>query len=244
MKKYVSILMVIALVFSLAAVLSACKDDDKGDTATTPTESSSLENNNDDPFFWPTYDQTTDESGSLGSEQPVNAHPYYSTTSRPYYSSESTTSKIGAVTMQTTRAGETTTGRVGSVIVPGTTAPGGWTNPDGTPNPNNPTAPGSTATTKPGETTTAPIIDLNQYENGEVVRPATTQYERYVRNVIASGSYTMKVTASEGGETINMINYHSGMNDEIMAVASMGILQVKLRLIVKNGDYYIVFPTN
>ncbi|MCL2508343.1 MAG: hypothetical protein FWF05_04125, partial [Oscillospiraceae bacterium] len=25
---------------------------------------------------------------------------------------------------------------------------------------------------------------------------------------------------------------------------SMGILQVKLRLIVKNGDYYIVFPTN
>jgi len=241
MKKYVSIFMVAVLVISLAAFLNACKGNDGDETTTTEFDEGASINDVYSP--WTYEDITGGESVPVSDETPINLPP--TSPSSPMVPStrpvEPTTSKIGAISMETTKSGETTTGRVGAVIVPGTTAPNGLQSAGGT------TKPGTgTATTKPTvpgqtETTTAPpVIDHNQYNSaGEPIRPNQTKLEQYVINVINSGKYTMATSMVQDGVKADQVYYRDGATDEMYMKSGL----FSVRLVSRNSDYYIIFPT-
>ena len=224
MKKRVSVLSVLALVVSLAAVMTGCREPKAGENTTTESDTQAaetvsetglagfLDDLREDLSEYSTVEHTTDEHFEEEFEALTlpSAVPASATTTRRAAASATTQ----AVHRETTTAFQ-------------------FTSPSRSSTSTTKSASGSTTTTTKknaaqnvdeqtshSDTTsmTERITDshvVNVSEATEIPRPNVTYLDKFVVNVLQSGSYTMQTELKTDGYAMPMTTYANGDNFEL-----------------------------
>lgn len=272
MKKWIATILSISLVIGMAAVLHACgKPKDEPQTTATQEQSESVTG---ESVSETKFDLSEDVSNMLGEIIDPN-YSYTEVSTNEHYQEEYdaltlptavTTQPVAGTTKPHTTTNpavrETTTAfQFTSPSRTQTTKPsGGSTKPSG----ETTTTRQSAATTQPAEPETTMLADVvgsnvtpNVQDATVMPRPQVTYLDKYVVDILQSGSYTAEMEMTEEGMTMSITTYVDGddwaseipigsmLAQEMGMPASMGV--GKMRFIIKdmksNPKAYIVLPT-
>ncbi len=257
MKKWISTILSVSLVIGMAAVLHACgKPKAEPETTEPTTWSDAADGETSKSFFediWEDYEDFDDESYSY-TERTTDEHYQEEYDALTLPSAVTTQPAAGTTRAQTTTnpaVRETTTQfQFTSPSRSSTTKPSdGTTKPSG-----DPTKPSTVAAQQPVEEQTTMLADLVG-DNGSgtvqdvtvMPRPPVTYLDRYVVDILESGSYTVQMEMKEEEMPMQITMYVDG-DDRSMEFPVGGLMAQgmglpaslsnigKLRIIVKDID--------
>ena len=258
MKKSLSVMLVIVLVAALAGILGACGKGGKENETTEPTTSAVSNPYKDflndflDDVESQTYEErTTDEhyeeefeALTLPSAVPSTPSktPTGMTTTKPVVVRETTTRFMftSPSAPSTTKPNEKPTSGGNSTTTTTTTKPSGS---------GQTSASDSTSMTDNIPETNVGFGSGNVTDGGALPRPQVTYLDKYVLNILAGNSYTLRMEVKEDGMSMPMTSYKDG-NNFASKVRLSNLIGTNLpgfggadevRTVVKDGKCYVAW---